>query len=134
MWNQFGASEPLKVKDISKAAVSTRRVLTRKMADGKRRGGARLVARGYQHPDLKEGAVDTSGRVSLRPSPVRLISLGAIEKWRICSLDIKNTFCERMARVVMSCETGPHEWPSYSEVECSGGHSPVIGEVFFGLR
>ena len=53
------------------------------MVDGKESVEARLVATGYQDPDLKDSNVDTSGRVSLRSSHLQVISLGAIRKWKI---------------------------------------------------
>ena len=36
------------------------------MVDCKKDAKGRLAAKGYQGPDLKDGIVDTSGRVSLR--------------------------------------------------------------------
>ena len=52
------------------------------------------MARGYKDPDLKEGAVDTSGRVSLRPSRLQLVPLGALKIRKIRSLDVKNAFLQ----------------------------------------
>ena len=40
---------------------------------------ARLVATGYQGPDLQDGIVDTSGCVSLRSTYLQVISLSAIK-------------------------------------------------------
>ena len=54
----FGASETGKP---SEATVDTRSVLTCKMVDGKRDAEARLVAKGYQGPDLEAGPAETSG-------------------------------------------------------------------------
>ena len=51
---------------------------------------ARLVAKGNQDPDLQDGLVDTSGRVSLPSSRLQVVSLGAIENWKLWNLDIKN--------------------------------------------
>ena len=48
------------------------------MADGKKSAEARLVASGYQDPDLEDGNVDTPGRVSLRASHLHVVTLGAI--------------------------------------------------------
>ena len=53
---------------------------------------ARLAANGYRDPDLRTGNVDTAGCASRRSSHLRLISLGALEKWLLWSLDIKNAF------------------------------------------
>ena len=64
------------------------------MAYGKKCVKARLVAKGFQDPDLKEGLVDTSGCVSLRSSHLQLVSLSAIRKWELWSLDIKNAFLQ----------------------------------------
>ena len=52
------------------------------------------MARGARNPELKEGLVDTSGCVSLRPSHLQVISLGAMKKWKLRSLDIKNAFLQ----------------------------------------
>ena len=50
------------------------------------------MAKGFQDPDLQEGLVDTSGCVALRSSHLQVISLSALKKWRLWSLDIKNAF------------------------------------------
>ena len=54
----------------------------------------RLVARGFQDPDLAAGLVDTSSCVSLRSSHLQVISLSALKKWSLWSLDIKNAFLQ----------------------------------------
>ena len=64
------------------------------MVDGKTSAKARLVAKGFRDPALKDGLVDTSGCVSLRPSHLQVISLSALKKWRLWSLDIKNAFLQ----------------------------------------
>ena len=51
-----------------------------------------LVARGFQVPDVAAGLVDTSICVSLRSTHLQVISLSALKKWRLWSLDIKNAF------------------------------------------
>ena len=51
---------------------------------------ARFVAKGYQDPDPRNGNVDIAGCVSRRSSHLESISLGALKKWAIYSLDIKN--------------------------------------------
>ena len=64
------------------------------MADGKKCVKARLVAKGFQDPDLEEGLVDTSGRVSLRSPRLQVVSLSAMRKWKLRSLDIKIAFLQ----------------------------------------
>ena len=55
---------------------------------------ARIAAKGFQDPDLKEGLVETSGCVSLRSSHLQVVSLSAIRQWRLRSLDGKNAFLQ----------------------------------------
>ncbi len=74
--------------------MDTRRVLTLEVVEGKRTVKARLVARGFQDPDLAAGLVDTSSCVSIRSSPLQVISLIALKKWSLWSLDIKNAFLQ----------------------------------------
>ena len=67
------------VYDLSKAADITKAVvLTWELPDGKTGSEARLVATAQQGPDLKDGAVETSGCVSLRSPHPQVICLGAI--------------------------------------------------------
>ena len=80
------------------------------MADGRRSIRARLVARGYQHPDLQEGVVDTSWCVSLRLSHLQVISLCAIKKWKLRSLDITNAFSQKGGVTRDVLLQGPAEW------------------------
>ena len=57
-------------------------MLTRKEADGVKTDGARLVARGYQDPDLRNGNVDIAGCVGCvgcGSSRLQLISLGTLK-------------------------------------------------------
>ena len=70
---QFKVFEHSKGGDISKAAVSTAWVITRKMADSRKCVEARRAAKGYQDPDLEDGAACTPGCVSLRPSHLQFI-------------------------------------------------------------
>ena len=65
-WTSFDVLEPFKERNVTKAGVKTRKVITRVMMHGKRSVEARLV-------DLKEGAVDTSGCVSFRSSHLQAI-------------------------------------------------------------
>ena len=39
----------------------------RVMVDDEQDANARVVAKGYRDPDLRDGFVETSGRVSIRP-------------------------------------------------------------------
>ena len=76
----------------SKAIVGTRWVLTWKIVDQTKNAKARLAAKGYQDPDLKEGPVETAGRVSLRSAHLQVISMAAIRRWELWGVDIKNAF------------------------------------------
>ena len=78
--------------------------------DGRKTAKARLVAKGFQDPDLQEGLVDTSGCVSLRSSHLQVISLSAIKKWRLWSLDIKNAFLQADALKREVFLKAPPEW------------------------
>ena len=84
--------EPLKAQDISKAVVRTRRVLTWKMVDGSECFEARQAAKGCQDPDLEDGNAGSSVCVGLRSSPLQIMALGAIEKWKIRSLEVASAF------------------------------------------
>ena len=79
---------------MQKQIVQTRWVLTWEMLGGKQCVEARLVAKGFQDPGLKDGLVDASGCVSLRSSHLLAVSLGAIRKWKLRSFDIKNAFLQ----------------------------------------
>ena len=48
---------------------------------------ARLVAAGNPDPDLEGGIVDGSGCVALRSSHLQVISIRALKKWNLWSLD-----------------------------------------------
>ena len=74
--------------------MGTRWVLTWKMVEGVKTVKARLVATGYQDPDLKNGLVETSGCVSPRSSHLQVVSLAALRGRRLWSLDIKNAFLQ----------------------------------------
>ena len=82
-WFKFQVSSPVPQKSATRGVVETRWVLTWKDLDGKRTVKARLVARGFQDPDLAEGLVDTSSCVSLRSSHLQVISLSALKKWKL---------------------------------------------------
>ena len=64
------------------------------MVEGVKRVTARPAAKGSQEPDLKDSIVDTSGRVSIRPSHRKVVSPSAREKWVLWSPEIKNALPE----------------------------------------
>ena len=115
-WEKFDVYTQRNECQVSKKVARTRRVFTWKTVDGKKCVKASLVAKVFQDPGLREGLVDTSGCVSLRSSHFRVISFGAIERWGIRSLDIKNAFLQAdgFGRDVFS--HAPDEWdPSCRE-------------------
>ena len=67
-WGKPDVCEPRKDENVSKQIKQTRRVLTGKMADGRKSVKARLAAKDYRGPSRQEGAVGTSGRASLLSS------------------------------------------------------------------
>ena len=93
-WNQFKVFSPLEPGRCAEEVVGTRWALTWKMVEGVKTAQARLVAKGHEGPDLKEGLVETSGGVSLRPSHLQVISLAALRGWRLLSVDIKDAFLQ----------------------------------------
>ena len=60
-------------------------------ADGAKTVKARMAAKDYQDPDLKEGNLDIAGCVSGQPSHSMVISFGAPKKRRRRSLDMEET-------------------------------------------
>ena len=86
------------------------------MADGKKCVKARLAAKGFQGPDLKEGLVGTSGCVSLRSPHLQVASLSAIRQWKLWSLDIKNAFLR-----------APMEWDPACTSRASKLKAPAYG-------
>ena len=89
-WSQFKVSGPMERRKCGKDAFGTRRALPWKVADGAKTRRDRLVANGYQDPDLKHGLVETPGCVSLRSSHLQVVSLAALCGWRLWSVDVKN--------------------------------------------
>ena len=65
---EFQVFTPVKLGAFPRAVADSRYAPPWKMVGGKREMEARLVAKGYQDSDLKEGLVGTSGCVTLRPS------------------------------------------------------------------
>ena len=91
-WGKLDVFSPHSACAVQKQLVQTRWVLTWKIVEGKKRVTARLVAKGFQDPDLKDGLVETSGCVGLRSSHLQVISPSAIRQRKLWSLDIKNAF------------------------------------------
>ena len=87
---QIPSSPPVLWADVSTEIVDTRWVLTWKFFEGRKTVKTRLVARGFQDPDLADGSVDTSSCTSMRSPHLRVILLGALKKWILWILDIKN--------------------------------------------
>ena len=81
-WEKFEAFLPLHECKVQKQMADTRWVLTWEMVEGEICVKARLAAKGFQDPDLKDGLVETSGCVSLRSSHLQVISLSAIRNWK----------------------------------------------------
>ena len=84
-------------------------MLTRREEKGKKTVEARLAAKGYRDPDLRNGNVGIAGCVSRRSSHLQRISLGDLKKWAIWISDIKNALLEadgfgRGAPVRAPCE------------------------------
>ena len=82
---------------------------------------------GYQDPDMRNGDVDIAGCVSGSSSHLQSISPGALKKWAIWSLAIKNA-CLRadgMYRVV--CERAPCEWDSKNSRRVWTLRAPAYG-------
>ena len=93
-WEKFDVFSPHEARNVQRQIAHARCVLTWGMADGKKRGEARVVAEGFQGPDLKGGLADTSGCVSLRSSHLQVVSLSAIRKWELWSSDIRIAFSQ----------------------------------------
>ena len=76
---EFGVFERRRDGNVSKQIARTRWVSTWRMVDGRKSVKARLAAKGYEDPDIREGIVDTSGCVSIRSPHLRVISLCPIK-------------------------------------------------------
>ena len=123
----FGVLEPSQEQDVLKKVVQTRWVLAWKMMEGAKIINVRSASKGYQGPDLKEGVPDASGCVSLRSSHLQVISLCAIEKWEIWSLDTKAAFwqADRFYRDVF--RRAPMEWSPLSGLRTWKLRAPTNG-------
>ena len=75
---QFKVLSPVKLGARTKAVVETRWALTWKKVEGQKTAMARLDARGFQKPNLRDGNVDIAGCGSGRSSHLKLVSLGAL--------------------------------------------------------
>ena len=82
-WGQFKVLSPVRLGARTKALAETRWVLTWKEVDGKKTVKARLDAKGFLNPNLRDGNLDIAGCGSGRSSHLRLASLGALEAWEI---------------------------------------------------
>ena len=65
-----------------------------KTVGGARNEKARAVATGLQDPNLEARSADIPRCANLRSSHLHVISLSALKKWGIWSLDIKNAFLQ----------------------------------------
>ena len=124
-WCKFQVSSPVLWKNVAKDIVDTRWVLTWKSAEGRRTAKARLVARGFQDPDLAAGLVDTSSCVSLRSSPLQVISPSFFKKMEAVELGHQERLLaggSLSTRSLSPCTTGvvSEESESRVETECSG--------------
>ena len=88
--------KPVKENALPKPIVETRWIHIWEMGEGKKDVQARLVAQGYRGLDLRDGLVETSGCVSVRPSHLQVRPSDALEKWNIWSPGIRKT-CMRAA-------------------------------------
>ena len=93
-WTQFKVYSPMGPGKCNEAVVGNRWVLTWMMVERVKTVKARLAAKGYQDPDLKDGLVETSRCVSLRSSNLQVIALAALRGWRLWSLDGKSAFLQ----------------------------------------
>ena len=123
--NQFKVFERFKKGDISKAVVRSRLAVLLKIAGGRSCVKARLAAKGCRRPDLKDGP-DLKD-VSL-PSPhLQVISPGAIKKWGIWRLDIKNALRQADGLDWDTCFRALPEWDSSDARRTRKLHAPAYG-------
>ena len=126
-WGKFEAFLPLHECKVQKQMADTRWVLTWEMVEGEICVEARLAAKGFQDPNLKDGLVETSGCVSLRSSHHQVISLNAIRNWELWSLGIKNAFLQagEFERDVFL--HSPSEWDPPCEKRARKLKAPAYG-------
>ena len=82
-WRKFQVFSAVLWRNVAKDIVDPHWVLTWMSVEGRRAIKARLVARGFQDPDLAAWLVGTSSCVSLRSSHLQAISFSALKngKW-----------------------------------------------------
>ena len=81
-WKRVKVRELLQEGGETKSGVASRGPVLGKLLMA-RNAQARLAAKGFQSPDLKEASVGASGRISLRSSHLQVISPGALKKQEI---------------------------------------------------
>ena len=114
-WEAFDVCSPAARVNGVQTIRDTRWVLTCEVLEAKKPAGARLVAQGFQDPDLQHQVVETAGCLSIRLSHSQLLTLCASEEWRIWSLDIQNALLQ-----AGSCRRGVLSTPFRN-----GGHNAV---------
>ena len=114
-WEAFDVCSPAARVNGARTIRDTRWVLTCEVLEAKTPAGARLVAQGFQDPDLRHQLGETAGCLSFRLSHSQLLTLCAPEAWRIWSLDIQNALLQ-----ADSCHRGVLSTPFRN-----GGHNAV---------
>lgn len=114
---KFKVLKPASEGDPSKAIAHTRRALTWKMVENKKDVKARLVANGYQDPDLTNGFAETSGSGSLR----------ALKERGKRSLDIGNAFLRADGFQRDIFLLAPAEWDPSGANRNRKLHGPTYG-------
>ena len=97
------------------------------MVAGAQTAMARLAAKGFQGPGLKDAIADTSGCLSLRLPHLQAISLSALTKWKLWSVGIKDA-CQQadgFTRAVFS--HGAPEWGPSNARRCWKVDAPAHG-------
>ena len=89
-WEPFKAFSLVRMGARSKEMADTRWAVTWKKVDGVKTAEARLLAEGYQDPDLRNGGVDIACCVCRKSPHLRLIFLGAPKTSPIWNLDVEN--------------------------------------------
>ena len=93
-WSKVDVSTQEKEGAPSKAAAASRRILPWDMVDGRTHVKARPVAKDYQDPVSKEGQEESPCCASLRSSHLQILLLGALKKWELCTVDVRNAFSQ----------------------------------------
>ena len=111
-WAQLMVCPPVKMGPRQEDVADTRWVPSRREAEGAKTVEARLVAKGYQEADLRNGDVDISGCVGRRSPRRQLFPLGLLKQWAIWSLDIKNARLQADGIYRAAYGRAPREWDS----------------------